>query len=562
MTHRLGSSVALVGLVLLVAGCAPAAAPSTEPGDQVLSVSSADVQRAIDGLASVGVETRVRPSDATSMAPVDTARSPVRLIRVQVRNMVLEQASGGGTRGSDLDAVTAAAGGGPVSALVAGWVEAQPTPAATWAASLLGPDRPPDPATAAFPTLALMAFVADATPVPASASGLGPPAISARPASRLDLGDETLALLAVASSSDLCAEVSAYLSAAIEDIVDADAQPPVWLRQLIDLYAPQYANDPALLRRTIGAIALLTYATSLARPWTVNLAPDPTAVTYGIEGGDPVEGDVVLTVSSGANLFADDVAECASLAEAELASLPIEGSSVVWDSAGLGGHAVEVTSTTMLDSDGSASLTYETATEAKEAADNGDPVTAQTTVRAWVDRAEMAQLASVVRSILLGEAAGTPAGETAKELYEAMEPALGAAMRPTGVASIDVTYHTTKASPSPNTSQQPVDVSGTWLGTWQNDPELGEATGGLTFTLSQTGDRVTGTAQFSGPTCVGEVPIEGTARGSSVDLPMPSQWDIRFVGTVEGDSMAGTYSAIACWPTGVIVTGSWQASRE
>jgi hypothetical protein len=407
-----------------------------------------------------------------------------------------------------------------------------------------------------------MAFVADATPVAASASTTVPQAVSSGSVTRLDLGDEALPLLAVASSSDFCAQVADYLSAAIDGIVDADAQPPAWLRQLIDLYAPQYTNDPALLRRTIGAIALLAYATSLARPWTINLAPDPSAVTYGIEGADPVQGDVVLTVSSGVNLFADDVSDCASLADAELASVPIEGSSVVWDSAGLGAHAAEVTSTTTLDSDGSASLTYETATETREAADTGDPVTAQVAVRAWVDRAEMAELASVVKSILLGEAAGSPAGETSKVLYEAMEQSLAAAMRPSGVAIIDVTYHTTKASPSPNASQQPAGVSGTWVGTWLNDPALGEATGGLTFTLSQTGDRVTGTAQFSGPTCVGEVPIEGTAHGSSVDLPMPSQWDLRFVATVEGDSMAGTYSAIACWPANVVVTGTWQATRQ
>jgi hypothetical protein len=173
-------------------------------------------------------------------------------------------------------------------------------------------------------------------------------------------------------------------------------------------------------------------------------------------------------------------------------------------------------------------------------------------VNAWVDRAEMASLAAVVKSILLGEAGGTPAGSTAMALYQAMEPTLNLVMRPSGFAFVDVTYHTT------------ADLSGTWEGTWQNDPdpEFGSASGGLTFTLSQTGDRVTGTARFSGPTCVGEVPIEGTAHGSTVELPMPSEWDIRFVGTVDGDAMSGTYSAIACYPAGIIVTGTWQATRE
>ena len=82
-------------------------------------------------------------------------------------------------------------------------------------------------------------------------------------------------------------------------------------------------------------VALLAYATSLARPWTVSLVPDPAAVAYGIEGQDPVGGGVDLTVLSGADVFADDVADCASLADAQLASVPVEGSTVVWDASGL-----------------------------------------------------------------------------------------------------------------------------------------------------------------------------------------------------------------------------------
>lgn len=563
---RRGSAVVAALTVIFLAGCgsvsstpAGRASPGEAPaGTDVISAS--DVQRAVDDLAGLGIETRVRPSDATSIAPIQAARSLVRLLRFQVRNLALEQVAGGGIRGTDLDALSAAAGGGPVSQLLTAWTTSGPTPAASWAASLISPAQPADAAASIFPTLALVAFVADAT----SGSGQAANASSRPPIAVLaaaQAGHGAPARLAVANGSDFCTEVSAYLSTALGDIVDADASPPAWLRQLIDLYAPQYANDPDALRRTIGAMALLSYATSLARPWTVNLVGDPLAVAYGIEGQDPVQGDVVLTVASGGDVLVDDVADCAALADAQLASVPIEGSSVVWDSSGLGVHAIEVSSTTKLDDIGSASLTYQTAAESQEVADQGDPVTAQVWVNAWVDRAEMAALAAVVRSILLGEAAGSPAGPTAKALYQAMEPTLNAVMRPSGFALIDVAYHTPKASPSPGPSGPPAtDVSGTWEGTWQND--IGEASGGFTWTLSQTGDRVTGTSQFSGPTCVGEVPIEGTVRGSTVELPMPSEWDIRFVGTLDGDSMSGTYSAIACWPEGFIVTGTWQATRE
>lgn len=455
-------SAALVcGLVCaMLAGCGsgpaqtvPGGTPSPRPSPGTESFNRADVQRAVDDLAKLGIETRVRPSDAAPITPATGDRSVVRLLRFQVRNLALERAAGGGTRGTDLDALSAAGGGGPVSALVAGWAVSAQTPAARWAASLFAQKRTTDPAAGAFPTLALVAFVADASGSSRQATDRRSNGLTTailRGSGGTGLG--TSAMLTVAKSADFCSEVSAYLSAALDDIVDANADPPAWLKGLIDLYAPQYTNDPGLLRRTIGAIALMTYATSLARAWTVNLVPDPLAVAYGIEGEDPVEGEIQLIVWSGKDVFADEVADCASLADAQLASIPVEGSSVIWDASGLGVHAKEATAEPKLDENGGAGLAYKTATESKDDAQNGDPVTAQMGVNAWVDRAEMASLAAVVKSILLGDAAGTPAGSTARALYQTMKPTLDVVMRPSGFALIDVTYHTPKASAIPSAS--------------------------------------------------------------------------------------------------------------
>ena len=322
--------------LVILAGCSStpsgtgsggASSPGPTPGAG--AVSQADVQQAVDDLARLGIETRVRPSDAAPIAAVTGKRSAVRLLRLQVRNLALERAGGGGTKGADLDALTSAGGGGPVSALIAAWAAAGTTPGATLAASLVGAGGALEPAAKVFPTLALVAFVADVD------GGSG--AVSSGTSIRL------------VSSSSYCAEISAYLSDALNGIVNSTADPPAWLKQLIDLYAPQYKDNPGLLQKTIGALALLGYATSLARPWTVSLVPDPAAVAYGIEGQDPVEGEVDLTVLSGADVFADDVADCASLADAQLASVPVEGSSVVWDSSGLGAHATDVAGQSQVD---------------------------------------------------------------------------------------------------------------------------------------------------------------------------------------------------------------------
>jgi hypothetical protein len=290
----------------------------------------------------------------------------------------------------------------------------------------------------------------------------------------------------------------------------------------------------------------------------VSLVPDPAAVAYGIEGQDPVEGGVDLTVLSGADVFATDVADCASLAVAQLASVPVEGSMVVWDASGLDGHAQEAAAAPTLDDLGTAGLSYVMTTESQDNADNGDPVSAQMSVNAWVDRAEVAALAAVVKSILLGDAAGSPAGPTAKALYQAMEPKLNAVMRPSGFALIDVTYHQPKASPSP--SQAESQLTGTWVGTWVIDG-YGN-TGDFTMELVQTGGSFSGTVVITNTDCSNGL-VEGTVDGTSVTFgwiltPQP----VQFSGVLDGTSMSGTWSATACSDATLFLTGTWEATKR
>ncbi len=538
-----------LGLTLtILAGCSPApswpgspgpTSPAASPAPSTAAFASADVDRAVDDLAAVGIETRVRPSDAAPIKAVAGEASAVRLLRLQVRNLALERSGGGGTMGADLDLVSEAAGGGPISELLAGWATSGASPAATWAASLMPGNRSATPAGAVFPTLALLAFVADAD------AGIG--ASAAAP-------------YRLAASSGYCADVSTYLSTVLGDLVDGNAEPPAWLKALIDQFAPQYASDPALFRTTIGAVALLSYATSLARPWTVSLVPDPVSIAYGIDGQDPVGGGVDLTVLSGADVFAGDVADCASLADAQLASVPVEGSSVVWDASGLDGHATQATATAAVDDLGTAGIGYEMSTESEDDAQNGDPVTADMWVSAWVDRAEMAQLAEVAKSILLGDAAGSPAGATVKALYEAMEPTLDPVMRPSGFALIDVTYHQPKASPAP--SQAESSLTGTWQGTWAIDAPYEGIVGDFTMELEQADQSLSGTVVSTNTDCPTGT-VQGTVAGPNVTFGwVLSRATVSFTGTIDGASMSGTWSSIACSDPNISLTGTWDAHRQ
>jgi hypothetical protein len=500
----------------------------------------------MESLAGIGVDVRTLPSDPEPVVPPSGEPSAVRLLHFQVRNMALELFTGAGTTGKDLDRATVSGEGAPVTPLLVGWLRSARTPAASLAQSAMAGQDLTKPEASVFPTLALVAFLADATRVGTTAN--------AAPAAGIQL-----AALADSPSADLCSQVSAYLDEVLQHVANPQAQFDVpWLETVVDQYAPMYAGNTELFRKTVGALALLAYATSVARSWSVLANPAPSQVDYSIEGQDPVEGEVLVTVETGKEVFADEVQPCSSLAQIELEGSPT-GASLYWDASGLGPHATATEADSELDVD-QASFTYQTTAESAEAAQNGDPQTAEMSVLVIVDREEMRALAGAVAEILLGPAQNGPAAAAVKSLYLKMQPTLGAMMLPSAVATIEVTLHT-PVSPSP--SVEAADLSGKWVGTWENDLVFGDppASGGFTLTLTQTGERVSGTARFSGPTCVREVPIEGAVRGSTVKLPMPSEWDIRFVGTVEGDSMSGTYSAIACGMTDFIVTGTWQAQR-
>ena len=108
-------------------------------------------------------------------------------------------------------------------------------------------------------------------------------------------------------------------------------------------------------------------------------------------------------------------------------------------------------------------------------------------------------------------------------------------------------------------------IAGTWTGTWTNSPDFGNppATGGFTVTFTQTGNQITGVASVTGPTCVTGGNSTGTITGNSIQFGFLAdpQRPVQFEGTVLGNSMSGTWNAIACGKYAIPIYGTWTATR-
>jgi hypothetical protein len=502
----------------------------------------ARVQGAVEALAGIGVDVRTLPSDAAPSVAITGQPSAIRLLRFQVRNMALELTTGSGTTGAELDRTVVAVGAPKVTPLLVGWLRSAGTSAAALASSVMGSKDLAHPGTVAFPTFVLAAFLADAT---RGRTGGSAAALAAHPD------------LLAAGAADFCAQVSSYLSDVLAGVLDPQAHFNVpWLAKVIAQYAPAYVADPGRFRQVVGALALLAYATSVGRAWSVTATPDPQQVDYSIEGQDATEGEVNVSVVPGTQAFSREVQPCAALAQTQLKGKPVKDASLFWDPSGLDGHAKATQADGALDEDGTGSLTYETTAESKEAASSGTPVTAEMTVQVIVDREEMRSLAAVVQGILLGKASGTQAGAAVASLYQKLEPALIGVMFPSAVATIEVRYHT-KPSPTPTGG----DLSGTWQGAWQSE---NGAHGAFQLTIDVKGNAISGTWAVTGETCIRHVTYTGTVNGSDVHITGLGETGTGFAdGTVGsgGTTISGTYTIPYCGGIPGNDHGTWQATK-
>lgn len=424
----------------------PTTPPTAQPTAPAATFDAAALDATIAAFAAAGIEVRIRPTDT----PLVSVAQPTQigLLRFQARNLALEATVGGGNTGAELDTFTTTAGGEPLAALIAGWLAAADTEASRAAASLPGPPAgaTADPATTTFPGAVLLMFLADLLgPAPATASIAGQLAMAGP--------------LTAQGSGDFCADVSTYLSAVLAGTLDPAATVgPPWLGPLISQLA-LVEPDPDRLRRAVGALALLTYATSVARPWAANLSAAPSAVHYKVgEGGvEPITA-FYLNVNTGDSTIAEEAAECAALADADLAGgAPDPGGEqpihVQWVTVELASHTSAI-----IEGDlqlelqpgaevMSANLEYEVRSESEDAHARGPARSATATVTAIVERGEISALQNVVRSLLsgdMGAAQPTVAAELAR-----LDRTLLDLLYPRGTATVTITWHEPPETPEP-----------------------------------------------------------------------------------------------------------------
>jgi hypothetical protein len=144
---------------------------------------------------------------------------------------------------------------------------------------------------------------------------------------------------------------------------------------------------------------------------------------------------------------------------------------------------------------------------------------------------------------------------------------------PTTSPSPGPTEAATPAGPPPGqVSSPPVQspiagsgVAGTWDGTWINSPDFGtpQASGTFSVTFTQKGNTISGFNTVSGETCVRGGASSGTINGNQIQFGFLAdpQRPVQFEGTVTGDTMSGTWNALACPPVNIPIYGTWSATR-
>ncbi|MGW6789001.1 hypothetical protein [Streptomyces chartreusis] len=98
----------------------------------------------------------------------------------------------------------------------------------------------------------------------------------------------------------------------------------------------------------------------------------------------------------------------------------------------------------------------------------------------------------------------------------------------------------------------------TLTGAWTGDWSTGFGTGGFTATLSQDGNRLTGDLNVDGVPCSLDGSLDGTLDGDRITFgSVNSEKEITFTGSVDGDTMRGTFET-DCYDA----SGPWTARRS
>lgn len=379
--------------------------------------------------------------------PADSPGQGLELWSYQVDNMEREIDDGAGFLGSQLDELVGAPGGMPFSYLVAGWLDAAPTPAAEQALGLMGDQDWTQAPSLVFPSAVLVLFVADG--VQASGGAEGTAMANARLASYAQAG--------------VCSTLAGWVNRALSFIFDAlkvevdgtggffDWLGIIWnaavdlVQGIVEgLIEALTAPIVELIASGLAVIGTLSIVASLLQPWNLDLEPSNAVTRFALTGAPNVQESVVATADPGYEFeWPGYLEDCASVAGLTLPNpTDAEGSDILWKEQGFPelGSVTELEQT--LDTENSATLDWVTA---REDSDEGEEQFGTVSIHASVDLGQIEELKTMLTTLITGSIPSGPFSGLVASVFEALtEPifdTLTDLVRIKGTTSVTVIYH-------------------------------------------------------------------------------------------------------------------------
>ncbi len=347
------------------AGCAAlmlvlAVSPLT--GCSRADTSAAGVEDSVRSLAAGGVAVTAEVTSRTPVVALAGPESAMRFTLWQVRNLVAEANAHNGYLGSELDSLgTPPPGVPPFSVLVGAWLTRHQGPLAEYAQRLMGPQDYAHTAGIVFPTMVVLAFIADAARVTTTAAH---PAV-------FDLGPY---IAAPAEAPGICTDVSAWVSSVVNSVANAlQTSSSSWLGTLWNAVvavagSAVSAVAATVLQSLIGFVtriatiaALVMQVSAMFKPWTVALSAQPSSLLLA---DAPQGGSFDATLNAQPIAWPPALVDCVNtisgvnLDEASYADAPVRWTKPI----GIPGLASVVTEDDTLRADKTAHYAYSTET--------------------------------------------------------------------------------------------------------------------------------------------------------------------------------------------------------
>lgn len=414
-----------------------------------------DVDAVVDRLAVAGVGVLADAGDVVPMVEPADPVSPMRLLEWQVRNLALEAQRGAGIPAVELDG---ALEGGTVdhvavapSVLVVGWATTVDSPAAAYAAELLGEDVADAPDEAVIPHLALVLFASD---LAVTATGDVPSPPSRGAGGDIDggeLGASVLGEVELISHGGQvrpCSAVLDFVNGTLARVFDAlgrlsqPGEVHVFGRGSFLAFLDKVLTGAAgvavavgnavidgahlvlstgvrvllapimeIVARVAGVVGTVAHVVSFIRPWSVVVRPEPG------HGEAPMQGAAQARIDlGGLDRWPVEVADCAERAGKPLPPLRPSGHPVTWD-IGPASLVARDDAEPVLDADGAAALSYHSVVETGDG-ETVNPVP-RVTITARVQRDDFTELREAIQG-LIDEGIENVLGQTGGRIVSAI----------------------------------------------------------------------------------------------------------------------------------------------